>query len=65
MKYCIVWFKGRQMYIVADKIGVKEYKLITVVARGDVKGELHDFDAGVDGVKYYVERGLIQDVSGL
>ena len=44
---------------------MKEYQKITMEASQGIRGELEDFDKAVDGVRYFAERGLIQDVCGL
>ena len=66
MKYSVVWTKGRIVYILVDRQGeVKEYQKITMEASQGIRGELEDFDKAEDGVRYFAERGLIQDVCGV
>ena len=57
MKYRILWFKGRTVYIVGT-----EYRLITADSRAK---SLRDFDEAEDGVKYYVGTEMCEGVFGM
>jgi predicted DNA-binding protein (MmcQ/YjbR family) len=67
MKYCIVWFKGRKVYTLKNRLGeIKQYQEITLKQNPEIARELldkEDVETAVDGVKYYVSYELFEELT--